>query len=572
MAWLAPRSSPLVAAATGGLLGAELARWCQGGAEFADAVRPLVAGALAITLLAAARWQPRLAPLPGPLPALALAGAALALAAVVAPLGSKPLPAGPGGPAAAAAPAPIVLIVLDTLRADHLAMYGYERDTMPTLERFAREQAVVVERAISVGATSLPTHASMFTGLDPPRHGARYASAADPDPPRFAYPLGPGPPTLAELLGRAGYWSVGVSGNAGPLAPEFGLARGFDVYDASFDSDALHRQRTAWHMASPRADPLIALASLPVFREVELFAWGQRYRRARSIADQAIEAVDAAGDHPFFLFVNFIDPHWPYAPPARCRSDFGRSDENWDRASQSTQLRVNLEGGVLEAVERQQIIALYDGELRCLDEALARLLRRLERHARWDEMLVVITSDHGEAFGEHDTMAHGVSLYDEQVRVPLVIKPGRGAGLPQPGTRLSGPMQSTDLFATVLEHAGLVPPPNGDGTAWGRGRRIARSWLGVKRRYGVARPDRFLRDLRAVEVGRWKLVVSSQGRRELYDLARDPGETVDRSPSEAGRLTLLEGQLGPARDAASGSCAAPGEETLERLRALGYVD
>ena len=69
-------------------------------------------------------------------------------------------------------------------------------------------------------------------------------------------------------MGQAGYWSVGVSGNAGPLAPEFGLARGFDVYDASFDSDALHRQRTAWHLASPRADPLIALASLPVFREV----------------------------------------------------------------------------------------------------------------------------------------------------------------------------------------------------------------------------------------------------------------------------------------------------------------
>ncbi len=572
LAWLAPSASPLVAAAAGGLLGAELARWSGMGSDPSDALRPLVAGGIATGLWVAARGRPRLAPLPGATASLALCGAALALAAVVAPVASDPLPVGPAGPVASEAPAPAVLIVLDTVRADHLAMYGYERDTMPAFERFAREQAVVVERAVAVSSTSLPSHASMFTGLSPPRHGARYADAADPRPPRYAYPLGPHPPTLAEKLGEVGYWSVGISGNAGPLSPEYGLARGFDVYRASFDPTAALRQRTAWHLASPRAEPLIGLSGLPVFRDVELFAWGQRYRRARSIASEAIAAIDAAGDHPFFLFVNFIDAHWPYDPPARCRDSFRGSMQSLGRLDLPAPARVNLEGRVLRPREREQLAALYDGELRCMDDALDRLLRRLERHPRFDEMLVVITSDHGEALGEHGTLGHGVSLYDEQLRVPLVLKPGRGPRLPQPGSRLPGPIVSTDLFPTVLEHAGLAPPLDGDGRAWGRGRRIARSWLGVKRRYAVVRPDRFRRDLRTVEEAGWKLVVSSQDRVELYDLARDPAEGDDLSASEAGRLGGLLHQLGSAPSASPGPRARPGEKTLERLRLLGYLE
>jgi arylsulfatase A-like enzyme len=453
-------------------------------------------------------------------------------------------------------------------------MYGAARDPMPALEDFARRHGVVVDRAIANASTSLPTHASFFTGLVPPRHGARYPQADDASPPAYAYPLRTGIPTLAELLAERGVWTLAVTANAGALGPAFGVSRGFDVYRARLDPAFAWKPRSPWRMASPLAEPLARLSALAPFRRSDLFGWGVAYRRAPAITDEAIALVDAAGERSFFLFVNYFDPHWPYNPPPACRDLFPGRFERWDRRGLDPRAVRQVTSGArdLTSAEREHLLSLYDGELACLDAQLARLLAHLERHPRWDEMLVIITSDHGEAFGEHRFLQHGVSLYDELTRVPFVAKPARGAGASEPGSRLPGPLQSVDVFATVLEHAGLRVPPDGDGRAWGRGRSRAQSWIGVKQRFVRWSPERLHRDLRALEEGGWKLIVSSDGSRELYDLDRDAGELADRCAEEPELRGRLEVSLGaPAAPRQRREPAPADAEALERLRALGYV-
>ncbi len=318
-------------------------------------------------------------------------GVAIAIASVltlVAFTGSSlPNDLGSRDSSAGGAP-PIVLIVLDTVRADHLELYGYERRTMPGLAAFAREVAVVVERAITNAPDSLAAHASLFTGLFPANHGAHRPLLNDPSPPRFGYPLRPDVPTIATVLSDNGYATVGVVGNFGPIgSAEMGLSRGFVIYRANRDGDCANQRRSPW---SPLARVVNVLKASCV-----------EYRRAEHITNEAITALELLKESDFFLFVNYMDAHSPYDPPAPFRSTFGSV-----------------------AVGRETL-NLYNGELSYLDTHLKRLLDHLREHPAWDDMVVVITSDHGESFGEHGLLGHTTSLYDEMIRVPLVLRFGR---------------------------------------------------------------------------------------------------------------------------------------------------
>jgi arylsulfatase A-like enzyme len=569
------RGAPLVASAAGAALAGELVAWqLEGGPALARLAAP---AALALAALLAGSLLPASAAVPRPRVSLGVAVLAVALAALLGPVRAAGTPRPPrAAPLGAdAARPPVVLVVLDTVRADHLALYGYPRDTMPRLERFAREHGVVVDRAVANSATSLASHASLFTGLYPPRHGAYYPVARDRRPPPYAYPLRRGVPTLARLLQHRGYWTVGVTANAGPLSPAFGLDRGFAVYRAELDAAYAWKPRSPWRAATVRAEPLAAWNRLPPFAASEFFAYGVPYRRAHAITDEAISLVDAAGDRPLFLFVNYFDAHWPYNPPLAWRDRFpGRRRGEWDRRGldRAVVMKVMQGSRDLTREERAHMVALYDGELAALDVELGRLLDRLERHPRWPEMLVVITSDHGEAFGEHRLIRHGVSLYGELTRVPFVAKPGRGPTAPPRGARLDGPIQSVDVFPTVLEHAGVRLPEGIDGVAWGWARERALAWIGVKQEFFGPRPPRLDRDLRSVEYDGWKLIASSTGGRELYELARDPAERNDLAESRPDERTRLEGLLGrPAAPRRWGATGHSDRGTIERLRALGYV-
>jgi arylsulfatase A-like enzyme len=585
---------PLLTAPAGAALGAAVASFFRGAQLEAEPYTPgveakIVLAVLALTAVALLVGTDRSLPsFRLPLGALGGGAAALVLALALSRTGLPPGLAAAPSPGiedrTGASPPPVVVIVLDTVRADHLRSYGYSRNTMPRLERFAREHAVRIEGALANAPSSLETHASLFTGLYPSRHGAHKPREGDPDPSVYAYPLADGIPTLAGLLRRAGYWTAGISANFGPLSPAFGLDRGFVFYEARPSLQQGPALVDPFRFALWRRWPLAAADRLPPFAASELFELGVPYRRAADVAGEGAAALDGAGTAPFFLFLNFMEAHYPYRPPRSFTGIFpGIQRPGRRRLADDQAAAAEIMAGrrPMSEAERTAWNAAYDSGLRYLDEELGRLLDRLERHPRFDEMLVVILSDHGEALGEHGLLRHSTALYDEMLRIPLFIKPGRRHPPEiQPGRVLPGPFQPVDLFPTVLAHAGLPIPGKIDGFAWGfsqgQGRRasFAECYPHPPAR---ALGERFRHEARAVVADGWKLILSSSsagGHAELYDLARDPGETADLAAAQPGRVAslraLLESTLPPGEPRRRGG--RPGGSELERsLRSLGYV-
>jgi len=441
-------------------------------------------------------------------------------------------------------PMSIVLISLDTTRADHLGVYGDEKATSPKLDRFA-ERATVYERAYSTSSWTLPTHASIFTGLLPMQHGAQSDPASENHSLSYGVrPLAESFTTLGEMMRDAGYRTGAVVG--GPaLRREFGIAQGFEFYDDD-------------------------LASL-----------GDRFhgRRAAKVATSAIQLVERFGDEPYFLFVNFFDPHAPYHPPA----PYDRGLVNPDETEHKVRLIGRLTAGDRpEPVERYPadqrewiagMLDAYDAEIRYMDAHLGRLLDAIDASPRGPETLIVITSDHGESFGEHFYLSHGAHLYEDNVRVPLLLRrPGE-----RDGVRVTGQVQTHQLFPTLLGAAGIDVPEGVDArgleaTGGDVLLEVRRSDLNVKF-FG----DFFDRDQMAIQSWPYKLVLRTTGERELFDLANDPAELHDISTREPERVAELVAKLRSevARRPPEYSEADRPElrpETEEALRALGYLD
>jgi arylsulfatase A-like enzyme len=234
-------------------------------------------------------------------------------------------------------------------------------------------------------------------------------------------------------------------------------------------------------------------------------------------------------------------------------------------------------GRDLSEQEYAHVTSLYDGELAYLDAELGRLLRRLEQHPRWEEMLVIITSDHGEAFGEHRYVDHGVSLYNELISVPVIIKAGKqsASSMPDAGSAESTIIQSVDIFPTVLQYAGIGIPPGIDGVAWGSGRSDSYAWLFVEQSYLQYGTERFSRELRTVASDDWKLIESSSGALELYNLVNDPIESHDLQSEFAAIRDAMTLKLQDRDEFRRRSMSGPDDvspEAMERLRSLGYVE
>jgi len=573
--------APLVATAVGGLLSNELGRVRQGvmGGQLVDGGDALVLALWLVGGIAVGTLSGRL-PARLRVPPAAWSGALAAAAVGVGALISL----ADGRSSSVEVPAtsgwgrrpPVVLVVLDTVRADHVPLYGYPRNTMPAFTEFGRRDGVVVRRAYANGAWSLPSHASLFTGLHPPRHGAHEPFEDDPRKPAGGgYRLPDAIPTLAEILAGAGYWTAGMSANFGPLSHLFGLDRGFQHYDAEPDPTqtlaALSPLRIPRLPSSPFASFAAFLERWPPFASCDFFL-GVRYQRARLITDGALALVDAARDQPFFLFVNYMDAHSPYSPPREYRHRFPgvRWTLGLHGIDERRQRRVLRGDRPVSAEEFEHLRALYDGELAYLDAEFGRLLEGLRRHDRWSEMLLVITSDHGDAFGEHASLGHGVSLYEELIRVPLVLKPGSAPAPAAPGEEIPGPLESVDVFATILAHAGVAAPDEIDGIPWGRTRTSAHAWLYSKNPLGIP-SDRFDRERRAVIHAGWKLIESTSGEVELFDLERDPGELRNLADAEPERRLALSALVDSTHSRVFGQGAVEDAEALERLRALGYV-
>jgi arylsulfatase A-like enzyme len=429
------------------------------------------------------------------------------------------------------APPNLLLLSLDTLRADHLGCYGYPRGTSPHLDAVAAA-GVLFEDVTSPSPWTLPAHASLLTGLYPSEHGVKEELMRLP----------PARPTLAERLAEAGYATRAIV-NAHYVSARYGFGRGFEGF----------RYVSEW--AGRRG----------VDRRV--------VNRAGPITDLALEWLSAPRERPFFLFLHYYTTHTPYAPAPAARERFVGPYAGAVRGETDELARLREEGALLSEADLRHLRDLYDAEIFELDAELSRLFAYLERSALARRTLVVVTSDHGEEFSDHGSLLHGRTHFQEVIRVPLLL---HGAGLPA-GRRVAAPVSLVDVTPTLLAAAGLPAPEDLPGLDlalyWGETRRAPRErWLFAEAdRHNAAGLD----VLRTVRRGSEKLTLDrASGRLAFYDLARDPGEREDLSARDPARVAALREHLPAPRAPASPPEALPplSEEEREGLRALGYLE
>ncbi len=398
----------------------------------------------------------------------------------------------------------IVLISLDSVRADHVSAYGYPRRTTPNLDRLA-SQGVLFENAVAASSWSLASLASIFTGLLPHQHGAN-----------LYLPLDTGPWTLAEILQSRGYETAGFNSNLGYSQRGWGIGRGFEVYED--DSSSLRHNLAA----------TLVGRTLVKFLYYHLVCPDQFDRRnARQVNGEVLRWLRRRSNRPFFLFINYFDAHQSYLAPPPYDRRFGPISDALVRKVNS--LGVALHPDRLSAGEREELVAGYDNCLAFVDEELAKLAGVLAGLPGGSNTIVIVTSDHGEAFGEHGTYQHGLSLHRELLHAPLIIV---GPGIP-PGQRVSYPVGLYGLFATVLDLTSGITSPFYQSSL----RRFWNSGFQPGAFHDVVVSELIppLPDFRPVSISlvtsEWHYIHDSNGRSELYHWPTDREERVDLSHS-----------------------------------------
>ncbi|MCZ6785163.1 MAG: sulfatase [Proteobacteria bacterium] len=436
----------------------------------------------------------------------------------------------------------IILVSIDSLRADHLGSYGYPKPTSPFLDRLA-DDGVRFENAVSSTSWTLPAHAGLFTGLYDSAHGLV----------RDGLRLAGGHRTLAERLREAGYRTAGFY--SGPyLHPSFGLNQGFDVYRSGM---------TAMPELGDEAARDFALNDLATHREIT----------GPVVARQVAEWLDAlpAETGPVFLFVHLFDVHYDYVPPVEYLSLFDPDYQGTLRPG-----RLALNPAVHEDMDPrdlEHLVARYDGEIRFTDDTVKWILADFGSHRDPNNTILVVTSDHGDEFFEHGDKGHRRTLYDEVVRVPLIFRwPNGIAG----GRAVPDQVRLIDVLPTLLALARVAP---GEGV---QGRDLSPLLRG-----GALPPEDALLELytpegtiRALRTNETKLFWQN-GRHSSVDLANDPAERRHRQAEGPDlrpmrkRLAELYKRSRALREERVGRRAVPSETdpaTRERLRSLGYVE
>jgi len=440
-------------------------------------------------------------------------------------------------PGAAAKPN-IVLIVIDTLRADHVGSYGYQKPVTPRLDEFAaRGTRFGLARAPS--SWTLPSVASIHTGRYPAEHGAE----------RMALALSDKQVTLAKMLGAAGYETAGFSANANVVTPDSGFSQGFGRFDVLEQRGPQSGPDPVW--AGNVKRPPGPDATADVLTDAAL-AW---------------LASRSAPNRPYFLYVHYFDPHASYSPPVAYAEKFGVHADDPLRGPAQPLVMYKK---VLTAQELATLQALYDAEIAFTDHEIGRLLDGLGfGHTR--DTLFVVTSDHGEEFEDHGRMQHAKTLYEEMLRVPLFV-----AGLDLPAGRVvDAPVSLVSVFPTIGEIARAELPPGLPGRSLVpvlRGAAPAFDLMFADLPAGMAHRS-------AVVDGSWKLLLDHGFMPVLYDLASDPAESTPRNESEPARVAALQKVLGDhVRTSMEARGAAPPVQRVldadrrERLRQLGYVE
>jgi len=425
----------------------------------------------------------------------------------------------------------IVWIVMDTARADALSCYGNPRKTTPRLDEIANE-ATVYENAFSAAPWTLPSHASMFTGLMPSAHNAtaehQYLDG------KF--------PTVAEVLSQHGYRSFSYSNN-GWIGAGHNMVRGFDAY----------------RMTSYGNERRMLLANRLKSR-LHLRDYGAR---ATNGAVTRWIARNASARQPFFVFINYMEVHGRYGSTPYLRR-WLPPQVPLQRALAVPQDHSRYAGGMVpKARARFDVLrALYEGDATYLDFRIGQLVDFLRRSGRLDDTLLIVTSDHGEELGEHGLIDHAYELYNTMLRVPLIVRYPRAFGQ---GQRLGAAVQTIDIMPTILDvlkidwkkgasrlpgRSLLAPVRTSPPRAIVAERDMPVPWI----KYTLDRyPDwkgiSLLRRLKSVQVGDFKYIWSSDGHDRLFDIRRDPNEQqeiIATMPGKAHELmAVLEKHVGP---------------------------
>ena len=467
-----------------------------------------------------------------------LACAAIALAAIDRLLPGAVRPTRPS----------IVVLSLDTLRADHLSAYGYRRHTSPALDAFARE-AVRFEQAIAQASGTLPSHLSLLSSLNPPQFQITRPDGRNDDQGRTTLRLPEAVVTLAEVLRDAGYETAAFT-DGGSVHPRYGMSQGFDAFRVNATRGLTH-----------------------TLAELERFA----FERAARLA-----GVDPAERPPVFLFLHTFDVHAPYdaPPPFDRRFSTGTFAELRDALGPGRVLDALAAQPEPSASARSELEALYDNGIAWTDAGVGRLLAQLRANELYEEAIVVVLSDHGEELYDHGGFNHG-KLYREHLHVPLLI---RLPGARRAGRVVQAPVALVDVAPTLLELAGLPPVDSFAGESLLR-------WIEsgtepqLPRPIYFETPDRRI-GLRGLRAGRWKLIASDTGGTPaLYDVEDDPDEQRNLATARPARAAALAAQLTDWVEAmeaeaeragwlAVHNAEAPDLSDVQRetLRALGYIE
>lgn len=488
----------------------------------------------------------------------------------------------------------IVLIVMDSVAAGRCSTYGHRRDTTPGLTRLA-DGGVLYRHCYTPAPWTIPAHASLFSGLYPGEHRCDEKSARLPE----------GAVPLPEALRRLGYHTAAISSNG-----LVSFQTGFNVFyemDTLFTSERYQQDRAAVRDLIRAADSEWARLRLTlgyVWRRRSfafplqnvLDRWYRKHRvnifhnsapvTRKSLKIAARLLARHRNRRPLFIFMNLMETHWRYNPPQGRERFIRLSPQEREALLALNPFDYYLTGVSAEQLEK--LALLYEEELAYLDELILGLYRQLEDLGVADDTLFIVTADHGESLGEHGHWGHYFGLYNEVLHIPLVVRYPRRLNLQG---EVAAPVQLHDLYATILEVAGAGGPlPAGSRSLLGP----ARAWaladypnpavglMALRARAPDFAPRPEMQPCRAlVDRDLWKLIEWGDGRRELYELSLDAGETRDlaAAPEHEQRLrdltATLHGLVGPpgaGTDPDQGEATpAEQEEIRRRLEELGYV-
>lgn len=507
----------------------------------------------------------------------------------------------------------VILLILDTQRVDRLSCYGYTHQTSPNLDSLASD-ATLFKYAISPAQWTVPTHASMFTGMYPSEHNTQQSYSVLPDEIT----------TLADRLHEGGYYTAAFCNNPLVGVVHNGLRRGFysflnysglltnrpnqagrpkTIFDRyrQFFKRMLGKVLHSMQDAFARSDALLAFAFTPLMVPFWQTALSFKGNTGKSLSDAArlvIERKQVSSGQPVFAFINLMGTHMPFHPN---RNQLEKFAPNVLNSKKSRQFLQRLNGDVFGwlaplssamATDHKAILdGVYDAEVATQDQHLGAFFTRLRESGALDNTLLIICADHGEHLGEKHLMGHSVSLYNVLTHVPLIVRDPSGK-LPL-GSAVSQVTSTRRLFHTILDAAGLATereskytllqdPVNDpdDGVVFAEAM-TPQNVLNLMKKHKpeLVQQHRIDQSRRAVWSKPFKLIVTGDGHRELYNFIDDPAETTDLSVQLSAvadelfeRLQSFELRTA-SQPALTGSTVTQDDPQLKRrLRALGYIE